>query len=101
MTPALVLQLRQDAATRHGNARPSHDGQGMSLQENAQQDGKYFSRRCDCRQDQWIKVGNGIKNEGLTNGGANGEFDNLVQNFGILYTIHSSRCQFTQSSRNH
>ena len=79
----LGLEFGQDPSTGQGNTRPSDCRQGMSLKKETQQHRKDLPGCRNRTQHQRIKGSEGVKDEGLPNGAANGELADFRKNFRI------------------
>jgi len=94
----LGLELGQYPADRESDSGPSRQRQGVSLEEDRQQDAENLARRGDRRQDQGIKVGNRVENKGLPDGGADGEAADLVHDLGVGEQKGASGADLTEGS---
>ncbi len=79
----LGLELGQYSADRKTNSGPSREGEGVSLEEDGQQDTENLARRGDRRKNEGIKVGNRVKDKGLPDSGTDGKSSNLAKDLGI------------------
>ena len=73
----------------------------MSLEEDTKKDTENLASGSDSGQDQRIEVGNCVEDEALADGRADGKFDNLAENFGIIRAEAKSGADFSKDRGNH
>ena len=95
----LRRHLRKDATARQSNTRPSSNGKRVSLQEDAQQHRENLTCRRHRRQDERVEVGNGVEDEALPDGRADGELDDLCVNLWVGRVERQSGPDLAQSCR--
>ena len=94
------LEFTENPSTRERNTGPTSEGQGVSFQKDGQENGKDFARRSHRTEDQRIEIGNGIKDETLSDGTANGKLDNIGHDFGVGRTKAETGLHFAESQGN-
>ena len=94
-----MLHFSEDATAREGDASPALRREDVSLQDDAEEHREDLPRRRDGRADKRVEVGDGVKDEALSDGAADAELDHLVEDGRVLRDEGESSLELSEGDR--